>query len=186
MNGTSWELANKIKMEEKMKRLVIVMVLIVGVIASMAAFERDCDGMEKGKMQHDKQIGCNDKKMKDKGGDHFGMMLKELDLTEVQQEKIAGFMSAHKKEMIQLKADIDVKLVDKRTMMKDHDFAKIKKITSQIFDLKESIALKKIENHESIWNILTPEQQEKADEMKKEGHQKKQMMKHKKMIEQNK
>ncbi len=183
MNGTSWELTNKIKMEEKMKRLVIIMVLIVGVMASMAAFERDCDGTERGRMQHDKQVKFYEKGMMKRDSDHFGMMLKELDLTDAQQDRISGLMSTHKKEMIQLKADIDTKLVDKRDAMKDHDFNKIKKITSQIFDLKESMELNKIENHEKIWNILTPQQQEKADEMHKEHPQ---MMQHKKMMEHNK
>ena len=158
------------------------MVLIVGVIASMAAFERDHDGKEQGRMQYDKQMKFHEKSMMKNDGDHFGMMLKELDLTDTQAEKIAGFISAHKKEMIQLKADIDVKLVDKRTLMKEHDFAKIKKITSQIFDLKESMELKKIENNEKIWNILKPEQQEKADEMHNEHPR---MMQHKKMMEHN-
>ena len=168
-----------------MKRNVIALVLIVGVIASMAVFERDCDGTEQGKMQHDKQMKFHEKGMMKKDGDHFGMMLKELDLTDAQQDKISGFMSAHKKEMIELKADIDIKLVDKHDAMKDHNFSKLKKITADVFEIKETMAIKKIEHHESIWNILTTEQQEKAEEMKKDGHHKKQMI-HKKMMKEHK
>ena len=167
-----------------MKRNVIALVLIVGVIASMAAFERDCDGTEQGKIQHDKQMKFHEKGMMKKDGDHFAMMLKELDLTDAQQDRISGLMSAHKKEMIELKADIDIKLVDKHDAMKDHDFAKLKKITSSVFEVKETMATKKIENHESIWNILTSEQQDKAEEMKKEGHQKKKII-HKKMMKEH-
>ena len=86
--------------------------------------------------------------------------------------------------MIQLKADIDMKIVDKHEIVKDHDFAKLKKLTSEIFELKETIALKKIDQHEKIWNILTAEQQEKADEMKKAGHKK--MKFHKQKIKEHK
>ena len=136
-----------------MKKLAITLVMIIGIVVAMSAFERDCDEMGKGRKQYDKGMGHHDRNMMQKDGDHFGMMCEDLDLDDAQQDKIEKFRSAHRKEMIELKADIEIKMVDKRDATRDKNFAKMKKITSEIFSLKESIALKKIEQHEKIWNI---------------------------------
>ena len=167
-----------------MKKLAITLVMIVGIVVVMSAFEQDCDEMGRGRMQYDKGMGHHDRNMMHKDGDHFEMMCENLDLDDAQQDKIEKFRSAHRKEMIELKADIEIKLVDKRDAMKDQDFAKIKKITSEIFKLKETIALKNIDQHEKIWNILTTKQQEKAGELRRKGPSK--MTRHKKMMEQHK
>lgn len=147
-----------------MKRIIVTLALVVGIVAGLAAFDgwnehkgRDfehCQGMMEKNMN----------RQHDMGG--FGWMLESLELTDAQKKKIDELQLKHKKAMIQLDADIEILIVDKISTMQEHDFAKVKKITGSIFDLRKNVAVKQIEHLEAMWNVLTPEQQQKADELR--------------------
>jgi Spy/CpxP family protein refolding chaperone len=171
-----WTYKIQKKEVNKMKKIIVTLVLIVGILATLSAYDgmrqqqgKDIDNCQKnmnkqhGKMQNNmsKQHGI------EKG---FYMLMEELELTENQEEQIEELKIAQKKSMIQLEAEIDLLKVDKHTAMKNHDFKELKKLTGKMFDLKKNIALKQVEFREAIWNVLTAEQQAKADEMKKEKH----------------
>jgi len=54
--------------------------------------------------------------------------------------------------------------------MKDKDFKQAKAVTKEIFKLKQQNAINRIEQQEQRWNILTPEQKEKAEELMGKHH----------------
>ena len=147
--------------------------MVFALMAMLTAFEK-----------HHEEMGRFEGKMHP-GGEHmmregFGgldRICDELELTDKQIEKMEAMRLAHQKEMIGTHADIDIIKVDKRSAMRNHDFDKTKKITAKMYDLKKAQALKKIEHHEMMWNLLTPEQQEKAKELMKDRPR------HKKVLE---
>ena len=166
-----WIKKNKKTGGNKMKKIILILVLVVGIVAALSAFEgmkehkgndtEHCQGMQQGMMNKnmDKQHGM---------GDGLGMIMAELELTDAQKEQIEVLQMKHKKDIIQLKADIDILQVDKYAARQDQDFKELKKLTGKIFDLKKNIAIKQVEHHESMWKVLTPEQQVKAKELKQD------------------
>ncbi|MCK4653649.1 MAG: Spy/CpxP family protein refolding chaperone [Candidatus Cloacimonetes bacterium] len=147
-----------------MKKITITIVMVFALMAILTAFEKPCEEMEKfeGKMHPGREH------MMREGFSGFDRIHEELDLTEKQIEKMEEMRIVHQKEMIGMHAEIDIMRIDKRSAMKKHDFDKTKKITARIFEVKKSQVIKKIEHHETMWNLLTPEQQEKAEELMKD------------------
>ncbi|MDO9576953.1 MAG: Spy/CpxP family protein refolding chaperone [Candidatus Cloacimonadales bacterium] len=150
-----------------MKRIMVALLLVAGIVAALSAFEgmKEHQGKD---FEHGQGMMRENMENQPGMGDGFGMLPAELELTDAQKEQIENLQINHKKEMIQLKADIDILQVDKHKAMQDHDFKELKKLTGKIFDLKKSIAIKQVEHQEAIWNVLTPEQQAKADGMKQD------------------
>lgn len=147
-----------------MKKITITIVMVFALMAMLTAFEKHHGEMEKfeGKMHP------GEEHMMREGIGGFDRICDELELTEKQIETMEEMRLDHKKEMIGKHAEIEIMKVDKRFAMKNHNFAKTKKITAKMFDLKKSLAIKKIEQHEIMWNLLTEEQQEKAKELMKD------------------
>lgn len=147
-----------------MKKFTITIVMVFALMAVLTAFEKPCEEM--GRFEGKMHPGGEHMMREGFGG--FDRIHEELELTEKQIETMEEMRLDHQKEMIGMHAEIDIMKVDKHFAMKNHDFAKIKKITARMFDLKKSQAIKKIEHHETMWNLLTEEQQEKAEELMKD------------------
>jgi Spy/CpxP family protein refolding chaperone len=166
-----------------MKKLVFVVIGIIAVIGLLTAFDGDCrrhnDGERhpmKDKMFKD---GCNPGMMQEMH-DGYQMMCEELDLSGDQKEQMENLRINGKKERIVAEADLKLLGIDKMGALKDKDFEQAKAITKEIFKLKQQGAIKRIEQHEKRWNILTSEQKKKAKELMKEHHPpKRKMMKRK-------
>ncbi len=162
-----------------MKKYVILVALIAlmatPLIAQMQANPQErqmyLQHEEKEKMQQP-NIGHPMKKVYEPMG--FPLwMADELGLREDQIDKIMDFQAASKKQVIDLKADIDKLEIDQKMALKDDDFKTARKIIDQIFDKKAEIAKEKINIKEKINSILTPDQIEKLKTMHKEmpkGH----------------
>ena len=155
-----------------MKKLVFVVIGIIAVIGLLSAFDgdgrrfNDCDQHPmKGKMLKD---GDHHNKMQGMHHDGYQMMCEELDLTDEQKEQMEDLRINNKKEMITVKASLELLEIDKRSAMRDKDFKQAKAVTNKIFEKKQDVAISRIEQHEQRWNILTPEQKEKAEEMRRE------------------
>jgi len=161
-----------------MKKLIVTLVLVVGIMAALSAFE----GMKEHKGKDNEHCqGMKQKNMEKhhKMGDGFGMLMAELEFTDAQKEQFEDLKIKHQKSVIQLKADIDILKIDKQAAMRNHNFGKMKKKVGSIFELKKEIAIKQVTHHEAMWNILTAEQKDQAEKlMKDKPHSKK--MKHKK------
>lgn len=154
-----------------MKKLVFVVIGVIAVIGLLTAFDGDCRGHNDGEhhQMRDKMSkgGDHSKKMQVKH-DGFQMMCEELELTDTQKEQMEELRISSKKGMIVAESDLKLLEIDKRSAMKDKNFKQAKKIVGDIFEIKQEMAENRIEQHEERWNILTPEQREKAEELKKE------------------
>lgn len=153
-----------------MKKLVFVMIGVMAVAAILTAFDGDCDN----RGNYPRKEGLHEKRMDMKGErlEGYETLCEELDLTDKQKEKLEDLKDSRKKFMIVSRSDIKLLEIDRRNAMKDKDFKSAKKLTQDIFKLKQEMAINKIEQDEKRWNVLTPEQQKKADELRKAHHPK--------------
>ena len=159
-----------------MKKFVFVVIGIIAVIGLLTAFDGDCRGHNDGERHPMKDKMFKDgghPKMMQRMHDGHQMMCEELELTDEQKEQIEDLRINGKKEMITARANLKLLEIDKRSAMKDKDFKQANAVTKNIFKLKEQIAIKRIEQQEQRWNILTSEQKEKAEELMGEHHPKK-------------
>lgn len=121
----------------------------------------------KGKMEHPMK----------RGDGHMGFpfwMADELELTEDHVDLIMDYQAKSKKQLIDIKADIDKLEIDQKMALKDEDFKTARKLIDQIFDKKAEIAKEHINVKEKIHSLLTQDQIEKMKELHKEmpkGHQ---------------
>jgi Spy/CpxP family protein refolding chaperone len=117
-----------------------------------------------------------------KAGRHTGFMDKtqliyrfkdELGLTEEQVTQIEETRSAFKKEMIKLKAEIDVLTVDIKNALRadDVDVDAVNPLIDQKYDLKKAKAKKTVAVMAELKSVLTEEQKAKFKELIKEKMQ---------------
>jgi len=139
-----------------MKKLVFVVIGVIAVIGLLTAFDGDC---KEGKDHQNKKQMMQERKRE---------VCEELELTDTQKEQMEELRISSKKEMIVAESDLKLLEIDKKSALKDKNFKQAKKIVGDIFEIKQEMAENRIEQHEQRWNILTPEQQEKAEELKKE------------------
>lgn len=163
--------------ENKMKKLAFVVLGVIAVIGLLTAFDGEGRRFNDGDHHPMKDRMFKDGDRQGRMYDGFENMCEELELTDEQIEKMEALQISSKKDMINTGAELKILEINKRTAMKNKDFKQARAITKEIFKLKEQIAIKRIENQEKRWNILTPEQQEKADELKGEHRP----LKHKKI-----
>jgi len=150
-----------------MKKLTFVVIGVIAVIGLLTAFDGDCRGSNDGENHP-----MRDKMNKDGGHrgmqDGYQMMCEELELTDTQKDQMEELRISSKKKMIVTESDLKILEIDKRSALRDKNFKQSKKLTGDIFKIKQKMAENRIEQQEQRWNILTPEQQEKADELRKE------------------
>ncbi|MCD4817261.1 MAG: hypothetical protein K8S23_01045 [Candidatus Cloacimonetes bacterium] len=151
-----------------MKR-VLIAALLIGAIVGLSAFpghhggSAPCNPCEnfKGHFPHENMERFH--------REHFmGAMIEELDLSDEQQSKFEKDKMEFEKFIIEKDAEIKILHLEQRESRKNQDFAKMKKTTNKVFELKKQIALERIKMHEKHWNQLTDEQQEKVKEFMKD------------------
>ncbi|MEA2104585.1 MAG: Spy/CpxP family protein refolding chaperone [Candidatus Cloacimonadota bacterium] len=96
--------------------------------------------------------------------DPIFLLFQILDLTDAQEEKIIGYSTKSRKDIVQLKADIQVLQIDKRVALKNENYKKVKKLIDQISVKKASIEKSRINLKEDISKMLTAEQKEELKE----------------------
>jgi len=154
-----------------MKKITLLIVLLtLGSLALFAQPPGVMDGQQFRRGMRNFQQGQPMYGQRGMGNDwdneHFQGMFEELELTDTQHVQISELRDTHRKWSIQHNADVKTLQIDKDAALRDNDFTKAKKITKQIFEKKSTAAIKRLELRESIWNILTKEQQEKCNTMK--------------------
>lgn len=90
-------------------------------------------------------------------------VLTELDLSEDQEDLIHDYFNDFAKKKINIMADIKIMELEKREMLKDKDFVKAKQKVNAIFEKKMKLEREKIDLKESIWKVLTKEQQDELE-----------------------
>lgn len=168
-------------MEDKMKKLFLLMLSTV-VIASAAAFaETDnkcCDmqggGMNAGgkecKMMGDKPMAMHGEMHGDglANAGRYLMFKDELNLTAEQSKAIEDTLMAHKKDMIKAKADLQIAKLEMAELMKSDnpDFAKAREKAKEISKQEEAMKISMLNSAEKAYSVLTPEQKKKLADLK--------------------
>jgi protein CpxP len=164
-------------MEDTMKKINLVLaLLLLGSIALTAQRHFNCDDPDQNGRQamhqrgergergeHGQQMG------KHRQGMPLAGILSEVELTDAQKDQIHALQQKHQKWNIQNRADVETLQIDKREALKNKNFSLAKKLTNQISEKRNDAAIKRIELHEDVWNLLTKEQQDAAEDcMKKQ------------------
>lgn len=95
------------------------------------------------------------------------MICEDLNLSPQQQTKIDALKSAHKKNLIDKRAQLKKLNIDKRDAMQKENFSQAKKINEQIGKIKTEISNMKIDHLESIYKELNAEQREQLKNQKR-------------------
>ena len=101
-------------------------------------------------------------------GDHFKMMKEKLNLTDTQSEAVEKLHFSHKREMIDLKADLDRRKLDMKELMSSGNYTRDEYLikVKAISDAKEKMALAKANHRMDVYDLLTDEQKVIFNEMK--------------------
>ncbi|HEX37305.1 MAG TPA: hypothetical protein ENG70_00340 [Candidatus Cloacimonetes bacterium] len=156
-----------------MKKYVVLVVLFALMTTPLfAQMKMNLQGKQmmqregKGKMEHPM------KKCDASMGFPF-WMADELELSDDQIDQVMDFLAQSKKQIIDLKADIDKLEIDQRIALKDEDFKAAQKLVDQIYAKKADIAKEHINVKEKVHSILTQDQIEKMKDLRSEmpkGH----------------
>jgi Spy/CpxP family protein refolding chaperone len=101
-------------------------------------------------------------------GNHYKMMKEKLNLTDTQNEAVEELHFSHKREMIDLKADIEKKKLDMKELLSNGNYTRddyLNKVKA-ISNAKEKMALVKANHRMDVYDLLTEEQRKTFDEMK--------------------
>lgn len=134
-----------------MKKVIVLAVMLLFISAS--AFPQ---GRSKGPGKTTKQ------------GYGIEMMMSKLNLTADQKAKIEKIRTAHQKTMIDLKADLQKKQVEKRDVIRNSNYAKadLVKQTEEMNKLRDKIALERANFLGDVTSVLTDAQKAELKNLK--------------------
>ncbi len=163
-----------------MKRLVIsvIVVFTITILGSGLLFSQPV-------VQNSNRQGSRFERMHNDMGMYRAEMLKKLNLTEGQKEKIASLKIDFQKKMVDLRADLQKNKLDLKDLRVKGNFNRNDVISSveNINKSKNAIALAVANHLLDVYEVLTPEQQkiwqENSPIMNGRMHRGKKMMQHK-------
>ena len=106
------------------------------------------------------------------GNRHFaGPRFEELDLTQVQKDKLKSMRTDNQKKMIQLRADMQVAHVELRELLsqKSPNLKSVDQVVAKMTLALSKIIVSRVQQKLAVNKILTDEQLQKLEEMPK-GH----------------
>ena len=112
-------------------------------------------------------------------GDHHKMMMEKLNLTNTQKEAVEVLHFSHKREMIDLKAALEKKKLDKQELLSKGNYTRDDYLgnVKAISDAKDIMAIAKANHRMDVYDLLTEEQRKTFDEMKGQMGKKRNMNK---------
>lgn len=148
-----------------MKRISLIMaIIIIATVALMA--DNHMDGVRED--YRAERRGRTEMKHHETKKDHGMMMMhlaEELELSDQVKAEVMELQTADKKAAIKMRADLEILRIDKRLAMKNRDFKQVKKLNAEISEKRLKLTNSRVDTHESIWNLLSEEQQEEAVKM---------------------
>ncbi len=86
----------------------------------------------------------------------------KLNLTDDQKDKIDQLRTAHQKRMVDLRADLEKSLINKKELMQKGNYSRTDylKVIQDIQRKKEALANEKANHRMDVYESLTPEQKE--------------------------
>lgn len=154
---------------KKISVILLAMVLITAILSAEECGERK--NMKMGE-RHSQMM----REKNNENGNHLDMMIDEIDLTDEQLETLSQLKSDHSKDIIRIKSEIEILNIDKRNALKNHDFEEAETIINKLSVKHEEMSLNKLEFSESKWKLMTDEQKEILESMKR-NHPKMKMKK---------
>ena len=105
------------------------------------------------------------------GPDHFIRMAEHLELTDQQIAEFKALRRDHEKAAIEMRAEIALARVDMKELLDEEtvNFGKIKTKVAQIADMHKKIRLARWTRMEKSHDLLTAEQREKAQSLRRRG-----------------
>lgn len=112
-------------------------------------------------------------------GDHHKMMMEKLNLTDTQKDAVEVLHFSHKREMIDLKAALEKKKLDKQELLSKGNYTRDNYLgnVKAISDAKDIMAIAKANHRMDVYDLLTEEQRKTFDEMKGQKGNKRNMNK---------
>lgn len=100
----------------------------------------------------------------------FMGMMKELDLSQEQQDKINEILTLHRKDMIKKNADLEIAMVEMQNLMRedDLDMGAIKERLQEIANLEAEMKYSQIKAWADAKSVLTDEQKEALKKIPKD------------------
>ena len=147
-----------------MKKIALVSITILMLIGMLAAQGKDYPQMSR------KPGACGpgrDARMAPRPEwDGTSMdMLKQLNLTSAQTQKLTQLQTSQQKAMNTINAEIENIEIDLRQALKNDDFPAAKNLNDQLHEKKRDKANYRIDHREQIMKELTPEQKDKFQPM---------------------
>ena len=101
-------------------------------------------------------------------GGHHKMMMEKLNLTDTQKDAVEVLHFSHKREMIDLKAALEKKKLDKQELLSKGNYTRDDYLgnVKAISDAKDIMAIAKANHRMDVYDLLTEEQRKTFDEMK--------------------
>lgn len=99
-------------------------------------------------------------------------IVRKLNLTAEQRQKIAAYKAEHRKKIAEIDAALHVKRVELENEMAkpEPDQAKVAALTGEIGQLKASRDLQRLKARKALDEILTPEQRDELRRMQQESN----------------
>ncbi len=165
-----------------MKRVILV-VLLAAAVSSMAVAQcREHEGQGPMAGRHEMRGGMDCHGQKDMGQGQWWenpMVVKELDISEKQAEQIDQLSLSHRKNIIKLKADLEIAELEFRDLMEgDPSEADVRKKAKAISQLREKLQDLRIDHMLAVRKVLTPDQEKKLRGLKKSMRHRRMMMEH--------
>lgn len=145
---------------KKISVILLAMVLITAILGAEECGERK--NMKMGERHPQMMQEENNKE-----GNHWEMAIDELEMTDSQLETLSQLKSDHLKNIIRIKSEIEILNIDKRNALRDHDFDEAKTIIKKLSVKREEMSLNKLQHSESKWELMTDEQKEKLETMRR-------------------
>lgn len=152
-----------------MKRLLLSFLLITGLLVLSPLYAQACQKHEKGEKNKSQISELKEKvQMLWAHQEHLG-------ISDDQMAKVKGLKHEAIKEIIRLKADIDIAALDIKSAMheKSIDLDKVNKLIDQKYSAKTRIAKAYVKALSDIQSTLTDEQRAKLHDLKKQAMMKK-------------
>lgn len=102
-------------------------------------------------------------------GHRLMMLADELELTDEQRDRIADMMTEFRMEQIDRRADLQKARLQLRVLKMDDDASEgdVLQQIDKVSQLEATMEKARYQHHEAVMNVLTAEQQDKMDELRK-------------------
>ncbi|MCL1079093.1 periplasmic heavy metal sensor [Parashewanella spongiae] len=154
---------------------VAALTLVIGSVAIVPSVIAHQDSAPQMKVQKSEKIH----RTHHHGGIHMMKILRKLDLTDEQKQQAKALVKAHKQNTRTIKASIEdrknyAQKIQALIKADSFDEQSANALIAQRSEQRQQHALNKLKLQHDLYQLLTPEQKQQADEMKQRRHKRRQ------------